>query len=200
MEIIKYQNEKLLEDFRAGDQSALEALLVRNKALVSQGVRKYFLIGSEMDDLVQEGMIGLYKAILSFDKKKNASFDTFAKVCINHQLQNAIKKSLAKKNQPLNTAVPMNIRGHDDEDGDEMYIPIVWTEENPESIVIDRERKLKLKSEIDKNLSEFEKNVLELYLDGKSYAEIGSSLGKTAKSIDNGLFRIKSKLKEITME
>lgn len=188
-------DRRLIEKFKTGDDFALEELLKQNKPLINQIARKYFLIGAEVDDLIQEGMIGLYRAIITFDVSKDVHFKSYARVCIERAVFNAIKSANSKKNLPLNQSVSLSLQDNNDNDDDEDIVAYVtWDDSDPESILINRENYAKLFDKATQNLSVFEKNVLKLYLDGLTYTEIAEKLDKSAKSVDNGLTRIKAKI------
>jgi len=188
-------DKELIEKFKAGDDFALEELLKQNKPLINQIARKYFLIGAEIDDLIQEGMIGLYRAIVTFDNSRDVNFKSYARVCIERAVFNAIKSANSKKNLPLNQSVSLSVQDNNDSDGDDDIVAYVtWDDSDPESILINRENYTKLFEKATQNLSVFEKNVLKLYLDGLTYTEIAEKLDKSAKSVDNGLTRIKAKI------
>lgn len=193
---MEIDENKLIERYKQGDEFALEEIFKINKPLINSIVRKYFLIGAEIDDLMQEGMIGLYRAIISYDGKKDANFKTYAKICIERMVLNAIKSANSKKNIPLNNSIALDSTLNDEED-EEIFN--AWDENNPESILLNKEKYMKLFEKATQNLSLFEKNVLELYLDGLSYAEIAERLDKTPKSVDNGLTRIKSKIAQTSL-
>ncbi len=189
------EERELIVRFKGGDDYALEELLKQNKPLINQIVRKYFLIGAEIDDLIQEGMIGLYRAIVTFDEQKDVNFKSYAKVCIERAVFNAIKSANSKKNLPLNQSISLiSSTGENDEEEGEIFDYQTWDESDPESILINRERYAKLFDKATQNLSVFEKNVLKLYLDGLTYNEIAEKLDKSPKSVDNGLTRIKAKI------
>lgn len=188
-------DKELIEKFKTGDDFALEELLKQNKPLINQIARKYFLIGAEIDDLIQEGMIGLYRAIVTFDNSRDVNFKSYARVCIERAVFNAIKSANSKKNLPLNQSVSLSVQDNNDSDGDDDIVAYVtWDDSDPESILINRENYTKLFEKATQNLSVFEKNVLKLYLDGLTYTEIAEKLDKSAKSVDNGLTRIKAKI------
>ncbi len=188
-------DKDLINEFKAGNDFALEELLKQNKPLINQIARKYFLIGAEIDDLIQEGMIGLYRAIVTFDVSKDINFKSYAKVCIERAVFNAIKSANSKKNLPLNQSVSLSLQDDSESDDDDDVVAyITWDDSDPESILINRENYSKLFEKATQNLSVFEKNVLKLYLDGLTYAEIAEKLNKSAKSVDNGLTRIKTKI------
>ena len=182
----------LFDEYKAGNEFALEEIFKQNKPLINKIVRKYFLIGADFEDLMQEGMLGLYRAIITFDSLKQANFTTYAKVCIERAVINAIKSANSKKNLPLNNSISLFANQMEGDDEEEVFI--VWDDNNPESILINKEKYNKLFDKATQNLSVFEKNVLELYLDGLSYVEIAQKLDKQPKSIDNALTRIKAKI------
>src|SRR5574344_1293100 len=170
-------NTKELLEKAKSDESAVEELLSLYKPLISTVARKYFLVGGEIDDLVQEGMIGLYKAIKNFDATREASFKTFATICINRQVQSLIRKSTNLKNKIFFEML--------DTDASES-IDIPSNSENPEQNIISQQKFQYIYDEINKKLSEFEVSILQLYLDGLSYDEIATKLKIDKKSVDNG--------------
>ena len=192
----------LIRAYQDGDSSAVDYLLEKYKYLVRKKARTLYLIGGENDDLIQEGMIALYKAIRDFDPAKDSSFIQFAEVCIEHQLYNAIKGANRMKNTPLNTYISLYspLGTSDDNTSRETLADTLLPNEliNPEDILIDQENVTDIQSAIEKKLSPFERHVVELYIDGCSYQQIAEKLGKTSKSIDNALQRIKKKIKPDT--
>ncbi len=191
-------DNSLLLEYKKGNEFALEEIFKRNKPLINKIVRKYFLIGADFEDLMQEGMMGLYRAIITFDNSKDANFSTYARVCIERSVLNAIKSANSKRNSPLNNSISLNVAPSEGEDEDELFV--VWDDNNPESILINKEKYAKLFEKATQNLSLFEKNVLQLYLDGLSYVEIAQKFDKTPKSVDNALTRIKSKVASRKLE
>ena len=191
-------DNSLLLEYKKGNEFALEEIFKRNKPLINKIVRKYFLIGADFEDLMQEGMMGLYRAIITFDNSKDANFSTYARVCIERSVLNAIKSANSKRNSPLNNSISLNVAPNEGEDEDELFV--VWDDNNPESILINKEKYAKLFEKATQNLSLFEKNVLQLYLDGLSYVEIAQKFDKTPKSVDNALTRIKSKVASRKLE
>lgn len=181
-------NDSLIEKAKQ-DPNVLDELLTEYKPLVCSLARKYFLIGAEQDDLVQEGMIGLYKAIVTFDQNKNASFKTFASLCINSQIKSAIKSASSSKNKVLNKVML--------EDNQELMYFVLSTEPNPEDRMIDKENFDNIKKEIITSLSLLEKQILKQYLLGKNYEQIAKTLCIDKKSVDNGLNRIRKKLNHL---
>ena len=190
----KYSDEELIQRLRAGETGIADYLIEKYKYLVRRKARAMFLIGGDTDDLIQEGMIGLFKAIRDYSPDKAASFSTFASVCIRRQIQNAITNSNRKKHVPLNSYVSLYMNS---EEGDNFMLEerlSTSREEDPEKLLIAREQIEDRNARIKKELSKLEQQVLKLYLQGLSYEEIAEQLGKTEKSIDNALQRIRGKL------
>ena len=186
-------DEQLASLAKQGDYNAELELFNKYRNVINKFSRGYFLIGGDVEDLIQEGMIGLYKAIINFDPKKNVSFKTFASTCIRHQLQSAIKVSSSEKNKILSSAISISDSPLDEEDGDlEIFIPSSLP--SPDDKVLEKERFKEIKDKIIDTLSALELKVLSLYLKGYSYQEISSLGGLSKKSIDNALTRIKNKL------
>ena len=186
----EYTDEELVELLRQGDTEVMDYLLEKYKFVVRQKARVLYLAGGEADDLIQEGMIGLFKAVRDFQTDKEASFATFARVCIDRQIYSAIQNSNRQKHQPLNSYVSLN---QEDESSPIWELSV----ENPESIIIDQETTEDLRKRISDYLSPMENKVLDLYLKGKGYVEIGGILNKSPKSVDNALQRIRSKIREV---
>ena len=187
----KIKDEELIFRFKQGETEILDYLMEKYKNMVRKKARAMFLIGGDNDDLIQEGMIGLFKAVRDYQPEKEASFQTFARICVDRQIYNAIQNSNRQKHQPLNSYISLS-----QEDGEnEEHLPAMWVE-NPESIIIDQENVRDLEQEITCTLSPMENQVLDYYLDGNGYTEIAKIMGKTPKSIDNALQRIRGKIKE----
>lgn len=190
--------QELLALARQGDGGATDCLLEKYKPLVRKKARTLYLIGGENDDLIQEGMIALYKAIRTYDESYKNSFASYATLCIEHELYNVIKGANRQKNIPLNTYVslysPLNTS--EDTNSREILADTLQPAEltNPEDIIIDQENVTDIESTIKKRLSKLEQQVVTLYIDGNNYQQIAAALGKTPKSIDNALQRIKKKL------
>lgn len=189
-----FSDEELIEKTRLGDLGAQNYLLEKYRTLVSMKANRFFLIGAESDDMLQEGMIGLFKAIQSFDLEKNNSFKTFANLCIERQLITAIKTSNRQKHIPLNSSFSLNSSAFDDND-DTTVLEVLETDfvEDPLDTITKREYMEFVESRIDKNLSKFEKQVLEKYIQGESYVDIAEKLNSPVKSIDNAIQRIRKK-------
>ena len=183
-------DEQLLCDYKNGNQEIMDYLMVKYKSMVRKKARAMYLLGGENEDLIQEGMIGLFKAVRDFQTDKEASFATFARVCIDRQIYSAIQNSNRQKHQPLNSYVSLN---QEDESSPIWELSV----ENPESIIIDQETTEDLRKRISDYLSPMENKVLDLYLKGKGYVEIGGILNKSPKSVDNALQRIRSKIREV---
>ena len=185
------KDEELIFRFKNGESEILDYLMEKYKNMVRKKARTMFLIGGENDDLIQEGMIGLFKAVRDYQPDKDASFQTFAGICVDRQIYNAIQSSNRQKHQPLNSYISLS-----EQDGEnEEHLGDAWVE-NPESIIIDQENVQCLEQEITTTLSPMENQVLEYYLAGNGYGEIAQIMGKTPKSIDNALQRIRTKIKE----
>ena len=189
-------DEQLVELVKQGNETAETELFSRYKYLVTKICRGYFIVGGDIEDLIQEGMIGLYKAIKSFTADKDSSFKTFASVCIKHQVQVAIKSANTNKNRPLSSAISFQNFQSDPNNSNFDYLPVeLVLETTPAEKVIDKENFDNLKLLIKQTLSKTEYKVLGLYLQGYSYKEISQKLEITKKSIDNSLTRIKTKLR-----
>ena len=184
-----------------GNSEAEETILQRYKNFVKSKARAYYLIGAENDDVVQEGMIGLYKAVRDFNPDKNITFKTFADVCITRQILTAIRTANRNKHNPLNASISMNAPVFNEDSGTTVMNLIQHGPvSNPEEIYIFDETLKEIKFEISKKLSGFENRVLEFYLDGLSYVEISETMNKSIKSIDNALQRIKRKLMDLNKD
>jgi RNA polymerase sporulation-specific sigma factor len=182
---------------KEGDSSAQEYLIKKYKNFVRSKARSYFLIGADKEDIIQEGMIGLFKAIRDFQPDKIASFRSFAELCITRQIITAIKTATRQKHIPLNSYVSLN-KPVFDEESDRTLIDILSGRNNvdPEALIISREEVKNIESKIGEMLSELEWEVLTSYIQGKSYQEIAEDLDRHVKSIDNALQRVKRKLEK----
>ena len=197
------KDEELVLMAQNGDDAAQEYLLDKYKSLVRAKSRAYFLIGADSEDIIQEGMIGLYKAVRDYNEEKNASFRSFAELCVNRQMITAIKAATRQKHQPLNSYVSLNKPVYEEE-SEQTYMDFLQSSSdsllNPEALLIGQENKSFLEDQMVKNLSSFETRVLVLYLQGRSYFEIAHVLDKPEKSIDNALQRVKKKLERFLEE
>lgn len=188
-------DEQLVELVHQGNTEALDFLITKYRVFVKAKARSYFLIGADKEDIVQEGMIGLYKAVRDFKEDKLASFRAFAELCITRQIITAIKTATRQKHIPLNSYVSLDKPIFDEESDRTLMDVITSTEsEDPEHLMINREEHSHLEEKIGEILSELEQQVLTLYLDGQSYNEISEELNRHVKSIDNALQRVKRKL------
>ena len=192
-ELKTISDEKLLRQIQSGNDDAMECLLERYRDMVRKEARRFFLAGGDEEDLIQEGMIGLFKAVQSYQPDKDASFRTFAGMCIDRQLYSAIQNSNRQKHMPLNSYISLS---EEPEETDELEGS--WWE-NPENIIIDQESTRSLEQEIHRTLSPMENKVLEYYLKGYGYIQIAKIMGKTPKSIDNALQRIRGKIRNFSL-
>jgi RNA polymerase sporulation-specific sigma factor len=188
-------DEDIVEFVHSGDSEALEYLIHKYRNFVRAKARSYFLIGAEREDIVQEGMIGLYKAIRDFKGDKLASFKAFAELCITRQIITAIKTATRQKHIPLNSYVSLDKPIYD-EDSDRTLLDVICGSRvcDPEEMIINQEEFYGLEDKMSEILSDLERKVLMLYLDGRSYQEIAVDLDRHVKSIDNALQRVKRKL------
>jgi RNA polymerase sporulation-specific sigma factor len=188
-------DETIVEAARVGDDAAQEYLINKYKNFVRAKARSYFLIGADREDIIQEGMIGLYKAIRDFRNDKLASFRAFAELCITRQIITAIKTATRQKHIPLNSYVSLNKPIYD-EDSDRTLLDVLSGTKvtDPEELVISREEFVDIEHKMGEFLSDLEWKVLMSYLDGRSYQEIAKDLRRHVKSIDNALQRVKRKL------
>lgn len=187
-------DEDLINLIKSGDKHALNFLFERYKELVNMKVSKYFIVGAEREDIFQEGMIGLYKAVKGFNGDKQNSFKTFANLCIERQLITAIKTSNRQKHMPLNSYLSLNTSAYDEEDSDSMMdVFDSHTVEDPLDTITKKEYYKYVEENIDKTLSDFEKQVLQKYIQGESYVTIAKQLDAPVKSIDNAIQRIRKK-------
>ncbi|WCN37741.1 MULTISPECIES: RNA polymerase sporulation sigma factor SigH [Aneurinibacillus] len=190
-------DEEVVELVRVGDSDALEYLINKYKNFVRAKARSYFLIGADREDIVQEGMIGLYKSIRDFKGDKLASFKAFAELCITRQIITAIKTATRQKHIPLNSYVSLDKPIYD-EDSDRTLLDIICGTRvtDPEELIINQEEYDDIEDKMSEILSDLEQQVLLLYLDGRSYQEIAVDLRRHVKSIDNALQRVKRKLEK----
>ena len=202
-----YDNTKDEEIIKSGDKYALDYLIDRYKELVNIKVSKYYIIGAERDDIVQEGLIGLFKAIKCYKPDQQNSFKSFANMCIERQLITAIKTSNRQKHMPLNSYLSLNMSAYDEDgnnDSNDTSIMEVFNSsliEDPLDTITKKEYYTSVENAIDKSLSGFERQVLNRYINGESYVEIAQKLDTPVKSIDNAIQRIRKKaIKEIAKE
>ena len=188
-------DEQIIEKIKQGDEEALVYILNKYKELVNMKVSKYFIVGAERDDTVQEGMIGLFKAIKSFDPDKQNSFKSFANMCIERQLITAIKSSNRQKHMPLNSYLSLNTAAYDNEEDSVELIETFnnKTVEDPLETIMKQEYLNEVEDAVNKNLSKFEKQVLDRFLRGESYVKIAKNLDSPVKSVDNAIQRIRKK-------
>ena len=181
------------------DEKAMEELLSFYKSKVTAISREYFLIGAEFDDLIQEGMIGLYKAISVYDEDKNTNFSAFASLCIHRQLQNAVKNANRKKNQPLNSYVPIKYYDGSNTSDEEQITKLVIVDDssNIEQNYIDKEMQAIVISKVKDMLTKQQFDVLKMFLNGESYTNIAKTFNITCKNVDNMLQAIKKKLRTL---
>ncbi|HET7615383.1 MAG TPA: RNA polymerase sporulation sigma factor SigH [Bacillales bacterium] len=190
----RLDDERLVECVHEGDNKALEFLIDKYKNFVKAKARSYFLVGADREDIIQEGMIGLFKAIRDFQDDKLSSFKAFAELCITRQMITAIKTATRQKHIPLNSYVSLDKPIYD-EDSDRTLLDVICGSKvsDPEETIIHQEEFDNIEGKMSEILSDLEQNVLMLYLDGRSYQEISVDLNRHVKSIDNALQRVKRK-------
>ena len=187
-------DEELINIIKDGNKDALDFLINKYKELVNMKVSKFFMVGAEREDIVQEGLIGLFKAVKSFKPDKQNSFKTFANLCIERQLITAIKSSNRQKHMPLNSYLSLNNTAYeDDEDSNLLDIFDAHQIEDPLETITKKEYYASVENAIDKSLSDFEKQVLTRYMEGESYIQIAEKLETPVKSVDNAIQRIRKK-------
>ena len=189
-------DEQVILEIQKGDKQALSYLMNKYKELVNIKVSKYFMVGAEKEDIVQEGLIGLFKAIKTYKKDRNNSFKSFANMCIERQLITAIKSSTRQKHMPLNSYLSLNASAYDSEE--ENGIELINTLDNktvedPLETVMKKEYYEQIENSMEKSLSTFEKQVLDGYVKGYSYVTIAKQLDSPVKSVDNAIQRIRKK-------
>lgn len=195
----QYSDEELLIRLRDGEAAITEYIMNKYKNLVRSKAKSMYILGADSDDLIQEGMIGLFKAVRDYDIGRDASFSTFADLCVSRQMYTAVQASRRQKHIPLNTYISLDNSAGTNREGEEeklVNVLVARSGQSPEEMVIDRENVAQLERTIEKELSSFEKQVLDLYLTGMGYQQIARVLGKDDKSTDNALQRIKTKLKK----
>lgn len=199
-------DEELILMLRDGDRQVIDFIMDKYKNLVRSKAGSMYILGADREDLIQEGMIGLYKAVRDYDTGRDASFFTFADLCVSRQMYTAIQAAGRQKHAPLNFYVSLyagSAEGEKDgQQGENELIDsmVSAAEKNPEELLIDKENVERLEQTIEKELSIFEKQVLDLYLTGMKYGQIAKVLGRDDKSTDNALQRIKAKLKKVLNE
>lgn len=195
--LCELSDEEVVLLAQSGDAQALEHIIIRYRNFVYSKAKKFFLIGSEQDDLIQEGMIGLYEAVKSF-KNEKASFKSFAGICIRRQMISAVKTATRNKHKPLNSYISLDKNVYDS-DNDAVFINSILdnSPQNPESIIIDKENLNGIENRINNTLSKLELQVLMYYLDGYSYQQIAEKIEKDVKAVDNAIQRIKKKIESI---
>ena len=194
---------ELIDRMKSGEEFIMDYICERYKGMVISKAKSMFILGGDKDDLIQEGMIGLFKAVRDFDCGRDASFATFADLCISRQMYSAVQAAKRKKHLPLNSYI--SLEGGDDEgSGNDSQKAGEWLAGsvgiNPEEMVLDRERTEYLERAINEELSEFERQVLDLFLTGMSYVQIARVLGREEKATDNALQRLKAKIKKIVLK
>lgn len=193
-------DEELIDRLKCGETQITDYIMEKYKNLVRKKAKSMYILGADNDDLIQEGMIGLFKAIRDYDAGRDASFYTFADLCISRQIYKAVQASNREKHMPLNTYISlytsMAEEGGEGSRTELLNVLQSEVENNPEQLMIDRENVADIEAIIDKELSSFEKQVIDLYLTGMSYSQIAKVLSRDEKSTDNALQRIKAKIRK----
>lgn len=198
----QYTDDELIDRLRRGEESIMDYICDKYKNLVRSKAKSMFILGADSEDLIQEGMIGLFKAVRDYDMGRDASFYTFAELCISRQMYTAVQASKRQKHLPLNTYVSLD-SGNSPADGDEKEglnlteLLADRAELSPEELFLDKERVAYLEKAIEEELSDFERQVLDLYMTGMSYTQIAKVLGRDEKATDNALQRLKAKIKKM---
>ncbi len=197
VELDKKSDEEIVLEAKQGSIYAQEYLINKYENFVKSKAKSYFLIGADKEDIYQEGMIGLYKAIRDFNPEKLTSFKAFAEICVTRQIITAIKTATRQKHIPLNTYVSLNKPIYEEESERTLLDVLAGFKiTDPEALIVSQEEMIRIEGKIQENLSSLELKVLNSYLDGKSYQEIACDLDRQAKSIDNALQRVKRKLEK----
>ena len=195
----EFTDEELIDRLRQGENPITDYIMDKYKNLVRKKAKSMYILGADNDDLIQEGMIGLFKAVRDYDAGRDASFYTFADLCISRQMYNAVQASGREKHAPLNSYISLytNMTEAESEGNSTSLLNVLISEveNNPEELIIDKENVADIEAIIEKELSAFEKQVLDLYITGMSYSQIAKVLGRDDKSTDNALQRLKAKLK-----
>lgn len=195
----QYNDDELIDRLRRGETAIMDYICDKYKNLVRSKAKSMFILGADSEDLIQEGMIGLFKAVRDYDMGRDASFGTFAELCINRQMYTAVQASRRQKHFPLNTYVSLDGEGYGD-DREGLNLTELLTDRSelsPEEMFLDKERVAYLEKTIEEELSEFEKQVLDLYITGMSYSQIARVLGRDEKATDNALQRLKAKIRRM---
>lgn len=193
-------DEELIDRLRQGEEAIMEYICTKYKESVRHKARSMYILGGETEDLIQEGMVGLFKAVRDYDSGRDASFATFADLCVSRQMYTAVQAAGRQKHIPLNSYISLYADTWSDSDDrtSDMLENLEDREKtNPEELFLDKERVSDMEAMIGRELSSFEKQVLDLYLTGMNYTDIARVLGRDAKSTDNALQRIRNKLKKI---
>ncbi|MEZ3426081.1 MAG: RNA polymerase sporulation sigma factor SigH [Lachnospiraceae bacterium] len=194
-------DEELIVRLRDGEKQITDYIMEKYKNLVRSKAGSMYILGADRDDLIQEGMIGLFKAIRDYDSGRDASFFTFAELCISRQMYSAVQAAGRMKHIPLNTYISLYGNGTEHGEEEDGILSILADHGlNPEDFVIDRENVELLEKKMEQELSGFEKQVLDLYITGMSYSQIARVLGRDEKSTDNALQRVKGKIKKMILE
>lgn len=195
------EDEEIVTLVQEGDSAALEFLLYKYKNFVKAKARAYFLVGADREDIIQEGMIGFFKAVRDYKTDRSASFHVFAELCITRQIITAIKTATRQKHIPLNSYVSLNKPVYD-EDSERTLMDVVSVEyvSSPEDLLVDREKRDYLEQKMNETLSDLEWEVLTSYLQDRSYQEIAKDLRRHVKSVDNALQRVKRKMEKMMEE
>ncbi len=198
----KYTDEELIVRIRDGENEISDYIITKYKNLVRGKVKSMYLLGGDMEDLIQEGMIGLYKAIRDYDAGRDASFFTFADICVSRQVFSAIEKDSRKKHGPLNSSISLDVKTGDGESGESVLASVISsvTDRNPEEIILSNELVERVYDFIRNQLTNVERQVIELYITGLKISEIAKVLSRDEKSTDNALWRAKNKIKNEFLE
>ncbi|MCI9336895.1 MAG: RNA polymerase sporulation sigma factor SigH [Lachnospiraceae bacterium] len=197
----QYTDDELIDRIRRGETAITDYICDKYKNLVRSKAKSMFILGADNDDLIQEGMIGLFKAVRDYDMGRDASFHTFADLCISRQMYTAVQAAKRRKHLPLNTYVSLDSKGSfsGEEERESPNLAEVLAdrvEMSPEELFLDKERVAYLEKTIEEELSDFERQVLDLYMTGMSYTEIAKVLGRDGKATDNALQRLKAKIRK----
>lgn len=198
----QYTDDELIDRLRRGEESITDYICDKYKNLVRSKAKSMFILGADNEDLIQEGMIGLFKAVRDYDMGRDASFHTFAELCISRQMYTAVQASKRQKHRPLNTYVSLDggKAAMDGDEKEEMRLSELLADRaelSPEELFLDKERVAYLEKIIEEELSDFERQVLDLYLTGMSYGQIAKVLGRDEKATDNALQRLKTKIRKM---